>query len=117
MASETEILLALESSWVSKEELMLLLGGVSERVARSYIEALNDKLSKYGKCIVSTAARKGYHIPDRNNLEDLKIVANAIEELKSKAVSIFTRRKTLEDFLNNAKSSADGELLKQLSLF
>jgi biotin operon repressor len=113
---DASIILMLEHGWVSKEQLRSTLG-LSERAVRDYLAGLNERLAPYGKCILSTAARKGYKIPNSHDEEDLRIVAAAIDELKSKAVSIFARRKVLEDFLKSAQTEKSEEGKVQLSLF
>lgn len=118
MNNESNIILELESRWVTREELRELLGGnISDRNVRGFIEELNKKLANYGKCIVSTSARAGYHIPNPHSEDDLRIVASAVEELKSKAISIFERRKMLEDFMKQAASDKMTENEIQLSIF
>lgn len=97
--NDSEIILALEDGWVTRPQLCKMLGGASDRKARAYIEELNANLQKYGKCIVSTSGKAGYHIPDPNSEADMDIVRQAIAELKSKAVSIFERRQVLESFV------------------
>lgn len=111
--TEAELILKLESAWVSRQEIADMLG-CSDRKARSYIEELNKKLKEYGKCILSTSSRTGYHIPDHNSEEDRVLVERAIAELKSKAVSIFEHRQALEEFLRWEKPK---ETPKQISLF
>lgn len=106
----------LEHGWVSKEELRATLG-LSERAVRDYLAGLNERLAPYGKCILSTASRKGYKIPNSHNEDALRIVASAIDELKSKAISIFARRKVLEDFLKNSQTAKEEEGHVQLELF
>lgn len=114
--TEADIILALEQRWVTRDELKVMLG-CSDRAARAYIEELNEKLANYGKCIVSTSARAGYHVPNPLCEDDLRIVADAVAELKSRAISIFERRKCLEDFLKNSVSLKETEKEVQLSLF
>lgn len=113
---DATIILLLEQRWVSKEELRATLG-MSERAVRDYLAGLNERLAPYGKCVLSTAARKGYKIPNAHNDEDLRLAAAAVEELKSKAISIFSRRKVLEDFLKNAQTAKEEQGHKQLVLF
>lgn len=114
--NDSNILLALESGWLTREELRKMLGGASDRKARAYIEELNQQLQAYGKCIVSTSSRAGYHIPNPLLEEDMELVRDAIAELKSKAVSIFERRKVLEDFIIKA-NEAPKPKIEQLTLF
>lgn len=116
IADDATIILLLEKGWVSKEELRAQLG-LSERAVRDYLAGLNERLAPYGKCILSTASRKGYKIPNAHNDDDLRIVAAAVAELKSKAISIFERRKVLEDFLKNAQTAKDEDRQVQLTLF
>ena len=113
---DATIILMLEKGFVSKEELRATLG-MSERAVRDYLAGLNERLAPYGKCILSTAARRGYKIPNAHNEEDLTLVAAAVAELKSKAISIFERRKVLEDFLKNAETLRETKDETQLSLF
>lgn len=96
--TEEEIITELRARWVDRLELAEMLG-CSERAARAYTEELTQKLSAFGTCVLSTAARKGYHIPDPNNPEDVELARTAIDELKSKAISIFERRKAIDNFL------------------
>lgn len=111
--TEQELILRLEHGWVSRQEVATMLG-CSDRKARSYIEELNQQLKQYGKCILSTSSRNGYHIPDHNSEEDRMLVERAIAELKSKAVSIFEHRQALEEFLRYEKSKSTQQ---QISLF
>lgn len=113
--NDSSILLALEHGWLTRPELCKMLGGVSDRKARAYIEDLNTQLMEYGKCIVSTLGKAGYHIPDKRNPEDMELVRCAIAELKSKAVSIFERRQVLEAFLRLPADTTPQPT--QLSLF
>lgn len=113
---DATIILMLEQGWVTKEQLRSILG-VSERAVRDYLAGLNERLAPYGKCVLSTAAHKGYKIPNPHSPEDLQLVSAATEELKSKAISIFERRKVLEDFLKSAASAKAEENETQLSLF
>lgn len=114
--TEADIILALEQRWATRDELKVMLG-CSDRAARAYIEELNERLMAYGKCVVSTSSRAGYHIPSPYNQQDLEIVAQAIEELKSRAISVFERRKVLENFIKNSVSLKETEKEVQLSLF
>ena len=105
------IIRMLERGWVSKEQLMITLS-LSERAVRDYIAGLNERLAPYGKCVLSTAAHKGYKIPDPRKAEDRQLMEGAVAELKSKAISIFERRKVIEDSLN-----AINETPVQMTLF
>lgn len=109
--TEQEIIKELQSRWIPREELSALLG-LPDRAARGYLEELSKKLESFGMCILSTAAKKGYHIPDPNSEEDVRIASTAVNELKSKAISIFERRKSIENFL---AASSKGHI--QLTLF
>jgi len=91
--------------------------GITDGSARAYIADLNLRLRPYGKCVLSSATRKGYHIPSPFNEEDIAIANIAINELKSKAISIFERRQAIEDFLKYSQSARDTENETQLSLF
>lgn len=110
--TEEEIIHELRRRWITKEELCVMLE-CSERGARAYTEELTQKLIPFGTCVLSTAARKGYHIPDINNPEDVELARTAVNELKSKAVSIFERRKAIDNFLERIPKKDD----LQLSLF
>lgn len=109
--TEQEIIKELQSRWVPREELSNMLG-LPDRAARGYLEELSRKLEAFGMCILSTAAKKGYHIPDPTSEEDVRIAGTAVNELKSKAISIFERRKSIENFLSKASRGAE-----QLTLF
>ena len=109
--TEEEIIHELRSRWVDKSELSEMLG-CSERGARAYTEELTQKLIPFGTCVLSTAARKGYHIPDLNNPEDVELARVAVGELKSKAISIFERRKAIDNFLDRVPKQTT-----QLTLF
>lgn len=109
--TEEEIIHELRSRWVPKEELSEMLG-CSERGARAYTEELTQKLIPFGTCVLSTAAKKGYHIPDLNNPEDVELARIAVDELKSKAISIFERRKAIDNFLDRVPKT-----ITQLTLF
>lgn len=115
--NETDIILALEQDWVTKEQLQRWLN-MGERGVRAYIEELNIKLMVYGRCVLSTASKKGYHIPDRHSETDLQIAMAAEKELENKAISIFERRKAIRHFIERAKAdNAEPEMNKQLTLF
>lgn len=114
--TDSEVILALESRWISREELAEMLG-LTDRATRSYLENLNTTLRPYGKCILSTASRKGYHIPSPFNDEDVAIANHVVNELKNKAVSLFARRQAIEDFLKYAESAKAVQDVVQLSLF
>lgn len=116
IADDASIILMLERGFVSKEELKATLG-LSERAVRDYLAGLNERLAPYGKCVLSTAARKGYKIPNAHDPEDIRLVTAAVAELKSKAISIFERRKVLEDFIKNAETAKNEEGQVQLQLF
>lgn len=113
---DQEILKELEQRWVTREELAVMLG-TNDRNVRLWIEAMNTKLGEGHRCILSTAARKGYHIPSFYSDEDKRLVRMAINELKSKAISIFERRKPLEDFDKFVCSLETAQDNIQLTLF
>lgn len=114
--TDSEIILLLESKWVTREELRTLLG-IPDRAVRSYIEDLNIKLQSYGRCILSTSARPGYHIPSAYNEADIAIANAVVAELESKAISIFQRRKSVTEFLKSAESAKAAKHEEQLTLF
>jgi len=115
--SNNEIMLRLEHGWVTKEELQRMLGGVSERAARDYIAELNIELLPFNKCVLSTSARKGFHIANPFSEEDKEIAIHASKELESKAISIFQRRKALENFIKFTESAKESAKTIQLTLF
>lgn len=119
--TEEEIIKELQTRWVSKEELadMLELPRTKdrERKARAYTEELTQRLLPFNLCILSTAAKKGYHIPDPFNKEDVELAENAVAELKSKAIAVFERRKTIENFVKHARPKPVPQEAVQLSLF
>lgn len=114
--SETEIIRELTSRWVTREELCAMLG-VPDGVARAYIRDLNERLAECHSCILSTAARKGYHIPNPRCEEDVRLVIHADTELKNKAISIFERRRVLADFVKYAETLETQPELIQGTLF
>lgn len=114
--NETDIILALEQRWVSRVEIAEMLG-TNDSSARAYIAELNLRLRSYGKCVLSSATRKGYHIPSPYNDDDITVANIAVNELKSKAVSIFERRQAIEDFLKYAESAKASQNEIQLTLF
>lgn len=118
--SEDEIIKELKARWVSKEEVADMLGLAPtkdrERKARAYTEELTQKLLPFNLCVLSTAAKKGYHIPDMDNPEDVALANGAVEELKSKAIAVFERRKPIENFVKCATARADAKAV-QLELF
>lgn len=109
MIEEDNIIAALKERWVSREELSQMLG-LSERKAREWAEDLTQRLLPINLCVLSTSAKKGYHIPNPNNEEDIKLAEGALEELKSKAISIFERRKPIENFIKNVDPQRDVQL-------
>lgn len=115
---EQYIIAELKKRWVTKEELSIMLGfspkGNGERKARLYIEELTKKLAFFNLCVLSTSARKGYHIPDPNNSKDVSLAKHSLEELRQKAISIFERRKIIANF---CKHNHIEEEVKQLTLF
>lgn len=114
--SESEIILALENRWISREELAEMLG-TNDRAARAFIEDLNVTLRSFGKCILSSASRRGYHIPNPLDPEDVALANAVLNELKNKAISLFVRRQSIEDFLKYAESAKDSQYETQLTLF
>lgn len=114
--SDSEIILELESRWVTREELREMLG-IPDRAVRSYIEDLNIRLQSYGKCVLSTSSRAGYHIPSEYNEADIALANQVIAELESKAISIFQRRKSVTEFLKLAASAKEASHEQQLTLF
>lgn len=88
----------LQLKWVTKEELSEILN-LNERGVRIWIAEQNTALTSKGSCILSTAGKKGYHIPNPLSKEDIKIAEQAVAELKAKAIAIFEHRKPIEDFL------------------
>jgi len=114
--SDAEIILALESRWVTRDELREMLG-VPDRAVRSYIEDLNIKLQSYGRCVLSTSSRPGYHIPSAYNEDDIAMANAVVAELESKAISIFQRRKSVTEFLKSAESAKSAQHEEQLTLF
>jgi hypothetical protein len=118
--NEEQIINELKARWVTKEELadMLELPATKdrERKARAYTEELTQRLASFNLCVLSTAAKKGYHIPNPSNEEDMDLANRAIEELKSKAISVFERRKPIENFVKNAMQFRDSKPV-QLELF
>lgn len=114
--SEMDVVLLLESKWVTREELHDLLG-IPDRAVRSYIEDLNIKLQSYGKCILSTSSRAGYHIPNPHDENDIAVANAVVAELESKAISIFQRRKAVTEFLKYAQSAKNASKETQLTLF
>lgn len=114
--SNADIILALESRWVTREELSIMLG-LTDRAVRSYIEELNENLKSYGKCVLSSSGRKGYHIPNPFSDDDVALANAVVNELKAKAISIFERRQAVEGFLKYAESAKAAENDEQLFLF
>ena len=114
--NDAEVILALEGGWLSREELSQMLG-LPDRAVRSYIEDLNTRLRSHGRCILSSSSRKGYHIPNPLSDEDVAIANHVLDELKSKAISIFTRRQAVEDFIKFSQSAKDASRETQLTLF
>lgn len=108
--SEEQIIDELRKRWVPREELADMLG-TTERGARAYTEELTQRLAALGTCVLSTAARKGYHIPSHDNPEDVELAKNASKELESKAISVFNRRKAINAFLGASSK------IEQLTLF
>ena len=114
--NETDIILALESRWVSREELCTMLG-TNDRAVRAFIEDLNIRLKSHGKCVLSTSSKKGYHVGNPCSDEDVALANAILEELKSKAISIFERRQSIENFIKFSESAKASESETQLSLF
>lgn len=114
--TDSDIILALEERWLTRQELGRMLG-LSDRAVRSYMEELNNRLASHGKCVLSSASRTGYHIGNPHNPEDIAIANLVVKELESKAISIFQRRKAVTDFLKYAESAEETERTIQLTLF
>ena len=114
--NDSDIILALESRWVSREELCSMLG-TNDRAVRAYIEELNIRLKSHGKCVLSTSSKKGYHIGNPCSDEDVALANAILVELKNKAVSIFERRQSVENFIKFAESAKDASKETQLTLF
>lgn len=114
--NEFDLILWLEREWVSKESLMKSLN-MSERAVRDYMAELNIRLSEHGKCILSTASRKGFHIPSFYREEDLALAHQIDKELESKAISIFERRKAIRNYIQFSATAKDAEHQEQLTLF
>jgi len=114
--NDTDIILALESRWISREELCAMLG-TNDRAVRSYIEDLNIRLKSYGKCVLSSSSRRGYHIGSPYSEEDVALANAILNELKNKAISIFERRQSVENFIKFSESAKASESETQLSLF
>ena len=94
-----EIIDELKSRWVSKWELCDLLD-CNSREVRAAMERLNQELAEKGSCLLSTSAKKGYHIPDPTNEEDMKLARGAVKELKSKAIALLAKRKAIYTFVS-----------------
>lgn len=114
--SDADVILKLEGGWISREELSQMLG-LPDRAVRSYIEDLNTRLRSHGRCVLSSSSRRGYHIPNPLSEEDVAIANLVLQELKAKAVSIFTRRQAVEDFIKFSQSAKDAQRETQLTLF
>lgn len=110
-----ELIRLLEERWITKEELQSLLG-MNERGVRLVLADLNIELGKEGRCVLSSAGRRGYHIPSVDCDEDIEWAVAVEKELESKAISIFERRKAIRCFLNRA-GSRDRATYVQGSLF
>lgn len=115
--NEEYIIQQLKVRWVSREELSGLLDEPSDRGVRKWIESLNDRLKNEHSCVLSTCQKRGYHIPNPYDEEDIRLVRTAVHELKNKAASIFARRSPLEDFLKYTESLAEAKGAYQLTLF
>jgi len=116
MISNAELILKLQQGWVSREELQVLLE-TTERGARKVIEELNEELKGFNSCVLSTARKTGYHIPSAYNQDDVQLANVILEELKNKAISIFERRSSIENFIKYAASAKEGENHIQGELF
>lgn len=114
--NDSDIILALESRWVSREEIAAMLG-TNDRAARGYIEDLNIRLKSHGKCVLSTSSKKGYHIGNPCSEEDVALANAVLVELKNKAISLFERRQSVENFIKYAESAKATEHEVQLTLF
>lgn len=116
MISNAELILILQQRWVSKEELQDLLE-TTERGARQVIADLNEELKAYNSCVLSTSRKSGYHIPSALSETDVQTANVILEELKNKAISIFERRSSIENFIKYAASAKEGENHIQGELF
>ena len=95
-----ELIQLLEQGWITKEALMVALG-TNERNTRLILQELNAELEAEGRCVLSSASRRGYHVNDRDDLETAKI---AERELESKAISIFERRRAIRKYIGIAEA-------------
>lgn len=110
METKQTIIDELHKRWVSKQEIGEMLG-CDERAVRTFIAGLNHKLAGEGKCVLSSSRRRGYHIPNRDNIEDFGAALQAARELKGRAIAIFQRRKVLEDWIKGQTEPIDDEQL------
>ena len=66
---------------------------------------------------ISDSSRKGYHIGSPHNEEDVALANAILVELKNKAISIFERRQSIENFIKFSESARASEKEQQLTLF
>lgn len=114
--TESDIILVLESGWVTRQELSEMLG-MGDSAVRQYIADLNVRLKSYGKCVLSSASRVGYHIPNPLDDEDVALANFVLDELKKKALSIFERRQSIENFVRYAETSKSAGKTERITLF
>ena len=98
-----ELIQLLEQGWITKEALMVALGTI-ERNTRLILQELNAELEAEGRCVLSSASRRGYHIPSVNDRDDLETAKIAERELESKAISIFERRRAIRKYIGIAEA-------------
>ena len=111
-----ELIQLLESGWITKEELQAELG-TNERNARLILQELNSELEAEGRCVLSSASRRGYHIPSVNDADDLETARIAEKELESKAISIFERRRAIRKYIGIAEATTRKGVPVQGTLF
>ena len=95
----------LEKRYVSRAELCNALG-TNDRQARLYIESLRRE----GIPVISSSGKSGYKVA--SGLADVADARAALEELRSKAISIFAAAKPLRKFIEDMQ----GTEFEQLTL-